>query len=244
MNDRDVALLIGHRFNGPPDSGNGGYAAGLIAGAIGERVKVRLQKPLPLDRGLVVTRVESDKWGVQWHILDQGDHIATASPADVPLEAPPPVAYLDALAATTHYAGFHGHLYPTCFVCGPDRARGDGLRIFPSAVTGRDVVAAPWMPDASLCDGSGKVLPEFVWAALDCPGYFAAAPVGRPALLGEYAVHVARLVHLDEPCVVIGWRLSTEGRKHRAGTALFDEDGELCAVGHATWISLLGSAAS
>jgi hypothetical protein len=100
------------------------------------------------------------------------------------------------------------------------------------------------MPDASLCDASGKVLPEFVWAALDCPGYFAAAPVGRPALLGEYAVHVARLVHLDEPCVVIGWKLSTEGRKHRAGTALFDEDGELCAVGHATWISLVASDAS
>jgi hypothetical protein len=52
-------------------------------------------------------------------------------------------------------------------------------------------------------------------------------------------VHVSRLVHVDEPCVVTGWKISVDGRKYRAGTALFDEDGELCAVGLATWIELL-----
>jgi hypothetical protein len=47
---------------------------------------------------------------------------------------------------------------------------------------------------------------------------------------------VDRLVHIDEPCVVIGWRILLEGRKCHAGTALYDEDCERCAVGVATWV--------
>jgi hypothetical protein len=35
---------------------------------------------------------------------------------------------------------------------------------------------------------------------------------------------------------VIGWHISSEGRKHEAGTALFDEDGELCGRAKAVWI--------
>jgi hypothetical protein len=35
---------------------------------------------------------------------------------------------------------------------------------------------------------------------------------------------------------VIGWRLATSGRRFEVGTALFDEDGELCARARAVWI--------
>jgi hypothetical protein len=35
---------------------------------------------------------------------------------------------------------------------------------------------------------------------------------------------------------VIGWRLGASGRKHVVGTALFDEDGELCARALGVWI--------
>jgi hypothetical protein len=61
---------------------------------------------------------------------------------------------------------------------------------------------------------------------------------GRPALLGEFTAHVDRLVHTGESCVVIGWKLGSEGRKYRVGTALFDGNGELCARALATWIEL------
>jgi hypothetical protein len=236
MAESDITLVIDPRFNGPPDCGNGGYGSGLIAGLIGEQVRIRLQRPLPLGVELRIHRVTSEAWQDQWHVLHDYEVIATAYKTTVVMDVPNPPSYLDALAASKHYAGFHGHPYPTCFVCGPDRQRGDGLRIFATAVPGREIVAAPWMPDASLVDQNGKVRPEFVWAALDCPGYFATVPLGRPALLGELAVHVSRLVHVDEPCVVTGWKISVEGRKYRAGTALFDEDGELCAIGQATWI--------
>ena len=49
-------------------------------------------------------------------------------------------------------------------------------------------------------------------------------------LLGEMQAHVDRRVHVGEPCTVIGWSIGAEGRKHQAGTAIFDEDGELCAA--------------
>ena len=37
-------------------------------------------------------------------------------------------------------------------------------------------------------------------------------------------------------CVVIGWALKHEGRKHVVGTAIFDNFGELCGRALATWI--------
>jgi hypothetical protein len=103
------------------------------------------------------------------------------------------------------------------------------------------VVASGWLPDASLEGGNGKVAPEFMAAALDCPGYFAfAAARPSPWLLGEFTAHVDRCVHVDEPCVVIGWSLGGEGRKHAVGTAVFDEDGELCGYARGLWIEPRG----
>ena len=124
---------------------------------------------------------------------------------------PPPPDYVQALEASRRFVGLKRHPFPTCFVCGTERARGDGLRIFAGAVSGRELVAGTWVPDASLSAGDGKVRPEFMSAALDCPGYAAARDDGVPLLLGEYTAHVARCVHIDEPCVVIGWRLASCG---------------------------------
>jgi hypothetical protein len=138
--------------------------------------------------------------------------------------------------ASRSYVGFTSHPFGSCFVCGVQRTRGDGLRIFAGRTNADGQVAAPWVPDATLCLADGKVAPEFMWAALDCPGFFAASGDGRSMLLAEFTARVDRRVHLDEPCVVIGWRLRSEGRKHEVGTALFDEDGELCARALGLWI--------
>ena len=45
-------------------------------------------------------------------------------------------------------------------------------------------------------------------------------------------------MHIDEPCVVIGWPISVSGRKYEVGTAMFNEDGELCARARGLWIEL------
>ena len=118
-------------------------------------------------------------------------------------------------------------------------SRGDGLRIFAGEVAGRSepgLVASPWIPDASLDLGDGKVAPQFMWAALDCPGYFAIAPDGRLALLAEHVARIERRLRIDEPAVAIGWRIGGEGRVHEAGTALFGEHDELVASARAVWI--------
>jgi len=105
------------------------------------------------------------------------------------------------------------------------------------------MVAAPWVPDDSLA-GSGQELvrSEFLWAALDCPGYFAAAHgQKRPMLLGRMAARVEGRVRPGERCVVLGWSISSEGRKRCTGTALFSDSGELLGQARATWIEVAWS---
>ena len=229
-----TALAIAKRFCGPPASANGGYFCGLVASLSAELLTVRLMKPPPLDTPLDA-QTQPDGTLV---VRNGPEIVAQARRADpLALDIPVPPSYLETLDASVRYPGFVDHPFPTCFVCGPHRSRGDGLRVFAGPVNGRKVFAAPWVPDASLDRGDGKVRPEFMWAAMDCPGCFAANKTGRGSwLLGEFTAHVDRCVHIEEPCRVLAWHISSSGRKHEAGTALFDEDGELCGRAKAVWI--------
>jgi hypothetical protein len=228
-----VMLTIDARFRGPPGSGNGGYVCGVIGTALNQLVTVRLNRPVPLDEPLALVHVEPQLWQLQ----HQGQALAEARPAALELQPPAPPSYVQALEASLHHSGFHDHPAPGCFVCGYERRRGDGLRLFAAVVPGAQIAAAAWLPDASLAGPDGKVAPEFMAAALDCPGWFAliGATPGR-WLLGEFTARVDRCVHVDEPCVVVGWKLGSERRKHTVGTAVFDEDGELAAVAKGVWI--------
>jgi hypothetical protein len=226
-------LTIAPRFCGPPTIGNGGYVAGMLARFSRDTLRIRFHRPAPL--GVPLT-VERDAAGGVF-LRQQDEVIASGSPDLLELDVPAAPNYLEALRAARNFPGFQRHPVPGCFVCGPARARSDGLRIFATDIKERGLVAAPWMPDESVSP-AGKVLPEFIWAALDCPGYYAAIKDGRHALLGEFTAHVDRLVRTGDSCVVIGWQIGAEGRKHTTGTALFDGKGELCARALATWIEL------
>jgi hypothetical protein len=213
-------LTIDPRYRGPDNSGNGGYTCGLVAALLDGDAEVTLRLPPPLDRPL---RVERD--GARVAVLDGEALVAEAEPATVELELPAPVSFVDAEgAALTH--GDPTSPFPHCFVCGRDRE--DGLRLFPGPVPGRDLVAAPWIPE--------EPRPELVWAALDCPGAYGSGAVGRgDVVLGRLAAHVERLPEPRERCVVVGWHLGEDGRKVYAGTALF-AGVEPLAWGRATWI--------
>jgi hypothetical protein len=229
-------LIVHRRFCGPTDSANGGYLCGLLAALAPHPVTVRLLAPPPLDTELLV-RTSGDVM----ELMHGDDVVATARPGDVGDLIPPSTPSREAATqASRRYAGFsRDHPAPQCFVCGPRRPSNDGLAIFPGILEeGGGVVAAPWTPDASLDAGDGKVRPEFSWAALDCSGYHAFAPDLRPMLLGEMTARLHRSVAVGEPCVVIGWRIGVQGRKHEAGTALFGADGRLCGRARAVWIEL------
>ena len=233
--DDTKALTIASRFNGPPDSGNGGYVCGAFAVAAGQDMKVRLLAPPPLDRALALQAGQGDGTFV---LCDGERPIASGQPSQLSLDVPKAPPYVQAVWASQHYVGFKQHTFPDCFVCGPHRRRGDGLRIFPGLLDS-GIVAGPWIPADDLDDGDGKTAVEFHWAALDCPGYFAVVQdAPRLMVLGEMQAHVDRKVRVGEPCTVIGWSLGAEGRKHYAGTAIFDGEGELCARARATWVEV------
>jgi hypothetical protein len=228
------SLTIDARFCGPPGCANGGYVAGLMAQHSQQRVRIRLERPIPLQVALELDLIADG--GLE--LTHLGLRLARGQPTDFELEVPAAPSYLEALEASRHFSGFTQHPAPGCFVCGTQRQRGDGLRIFAGRLGDNDTVAAPWVPDAALSDAEGKVKPEFMSAALDCPGAFATRSDLVPMLLGEFTAHIDRCVHIDEPCVLIGWRIRISGRKYEVGTALFDEKGELCARARALWIEL------
>ena len=216
--------MIGARFNGPDGSANGGYTCGRIAALLGGGAEVTLRSPPPLERALTV---EHDGDGLQ--VLDGETLVAEAVPGLVEIDVPDPPSWAEAKRAAARYPGFAEHAFPRCFVCGPDRDPGDGLRIFAGPL-GDGRFSATW----SLTE----VRPELVWAALDCPGAIA---VGFPArgetLLGRFAATIDELPDPAERCVVLAWPLREEGRKLFAATALFGEDGRPLAKAQATWIA-------
>jgi hypothetical protein len=212
-----VDLVIDKRFRGPQGSGNGGYACGLVAAAFDGPAQVTLRVPPPLDRRL---RLEDGR------LWDGETLVAEAAPARVDLEPPAAVSFEEATECAR--PDLHSP-FPECFVCG--HTRPDGLRIFAGPVPGRGVVAAPWVPDSSQTE------PVFVWAALDCPGAYATGVLGRgTVVLGRLAADVRRGPRPGERCVVVGWPLASDGRKHEAGTVLIGEDGDVLGLARAVWI--------
>ena len=225
--------IIGARFNGPPHSGNGGYVCGLVAGLIGGPARVMLKSPPPLETPLNVERS-----GDAVRLTHDGVVIAEGSAAPPPDVAPPASVSLAAAEAATGYDAPDEHYFPSCFVCGPDRAEGDGLRIFAGSVDGADMVASLWRPDDSLAAPDGLVAGEHVWAALDCPSCFAFRRPDLRVLLGSLTAVVHRRPTPRETYVVVAWPERSEGRKHFSAAALLDAEGEVMARAQALWIEL------
>lgn len=222
-------ILVERRYRGPEDSGNGGYTCGLVAALLDGDAEVTLRLPPPLETPL---RVERDGGAVR--VLDGETLVAEARQLPLELEPPEPVSFARAAELAEAVPDDPNHPFPSCFVCGPGRDRGDALRLRP-APAGEGVVVAPWRPTHEQARRE-----ELVWAALDCPGAFAIDPhlARGVSVLGRLHGHVAATPEPEEPCVVVGWQLGGEGRKLFAGTALFGEGARLLGLGRATWILL------
>ena len=119
---RGVDVVIDPRFNGPPDSGHGGYCAGraaaLVEPAPGGAVEVTLRRPVPLATPLAVA--EHGDGAVE--LTAGGELVMAARPVPAPDGAPPVVDVAGARAAADPVGWADGHPFPTCFGCGP-RAR-------------------------------------------------------------------------------------------------------------------------
>ena len=240
-----ATVTIERRFNGPPDSANGGYACGLLASAIDGIAEVSLRAPPPLDAELTV------EGGGDAARLLHGDTLVAEAVAVGPESfVEPPVGVSAGEARTAEglstYLNADTHPFPTCFVCGPLREDGDGLRIFPGPVDRRATFACAWTPSESVAGGDGTVPEEVVWAALDCPtsapGMNAPGPDGRvlPIVLARLAVDVRGPVEAGAEHMITSWEIARDGRKREAGAALYSVEGgdELLALARALWIEL------
>lgn len=229
-----TTITIDGCFNGPPGFANGGYAAGRLAAFVEGPAEVTLKAPVPIDAPLTVARD-----GAAVLLLDDLQEIAVAKPAEIAACTHPAVTLSQAREAARDYAGHdRGATFPTCFVCGVDRDVGEGLHIFTGPVAGSDAVASSWTPGPDLADHTGCVTEEFLWAALDCPTYFALRKHGLAALLGRMTATIHARPKARETLVVAAWPTGAEGRKHRASSAIFGQDGRLYAHADAIWIEL------
>lgn len=232
-------VIIDARFNGPPGSGNGGYSAGTVAAALppGDGIpEVTLRSPPRLG---VPFSVQERDGGIA--VLDGDVLVAEARRIPAALSAPEPVSFDVAVEASEASPVHRKHPYPGCFVCGTDRDAVDGLRLIPGPVHDRRIAAGWWVPDPSVTDPDGVVRREVMWAALDCPSWFAYAcfePVDGLPLLGRLAADIRELPRAGERLISVGWFDERDGRKVHSGAALYREDGTLLGVSRATWIIL------
>jgi len=236
-------LEIAPRFRGPPGTANGGYLAGRLAQGLRGPVEVVLRAPTPLGTKLELVVCDDGSRSLRL----AGTELARAAHAALDLALRPAPAARAVASSAGNCRAMRTHPFPECFVCGPARAPGDGLRIFPGVVAGSDAVAALWTPDASLCDAHGGVAPEFLWAALDSPSAFPlleseASRSLEPMVLGRFCVALDGELRAGETATLVAWPLAQEGRRGTAGAALFRANGEVVARARATWVSLAGRA--
>jgi hypothetical protein len=225
-------ISIDRRFCGPPQSGNGGYVCGRMAEYIVGCAKVRLMSPPPLETPLRLTCSKDEVL-----LFDDEFLVAKAAPHQLDIEAPPSPSLEMARSMSEHYVGFSHTAFPQCFVCGPERKKGDGLRIFPGVSRDASMVACVWEPSAELFGTDGRLKTWAVWSALDCPSGWAFLHQGEgPALLGEYAVDIISPIVNGHAFIVVGWEFENTGRKHKTGSALYSSQGRLLACAQATWI--------
>lgn len=233
--------MIAAQFNGPERSGNGGYVCGLLAeehgGSGGGPVTAMLRVPPPLDTPLSWEHAPAGEGAAEVRLETHGGAVVgTAVAGELVRE---PVRFADAEtveAGRAAYPGFHHHPFDHCFTCGTARDDGDGLRIFTGPV-GESHTAGPWEAHPAFAV-DGLIPTPIAWAALDCPGGWAADFSAQAMVLGRMT---AELLAPLEPGVRYhaGGRLDgREGRKFFTSTALHRPDGELVGRAEQVWIEV------
>jgi hypothetical protein len=235
-----MTIVIDATHNGPAESGHGGVSAGRMAELIDpRRAVVRLHTPVPLDTPMVAIRRQGEA-------IDVGvgaTVVATVRPLGrggngIDLSVFPRVSSALVGEAERRWLDARGgvHPFPTCFGCGPERPRRDGLELRPGRVDSLGVHATQWTPG-----GVGETPAWLVWAALDCASggpAMAAAPSGASVLTGELAVEIREPVEAGSPHLLVSREALRSGRTVRTEAALLDATGRALAAAAGIWFMI------
>jgi hypothetical protein len=196
-------------------------------------VTVTLHEPPPLDVPLT-----TEPTGGRVHVWHGETLVATVSRTNVRITPPPFVAPEVVAAAERGRVPADRHPFPTCFVCGPDRAAGDGLGLTPSLLPGSaSMTGCRWTPAGSLTTGPGASVPsEFAWAALDCPGGWTADLARAPMVLSRFTVDLRAEPLAGTPYLVVGRLDERDVHTLTTTTALYRHDGLLAGQALARWV--------
>lgn len=225
--------IIEKRFNGPPQSGNGGVGAGRLAMFLDGPHTIRISAPIPLETPLNIMRADD-----QVFLMKGDDVIMTARPAKLKLTAPSAPSIESAREANANLVNFGADGETSCFVCGRNRAEGDGMRVWAGEAQGVCGALEAWTLLPSFCDEAGQMRTEFIYGALDCPGGASLPEENRRVLLGEMTAAIHTRPKAGDELIIHAWHDHSEGRKHFAGTALYSATGQLLAQADTLWIQL------
>ncbi|MFI2283198.1 PaaI family thioesterase [Nocardia beijingensis] len=232
---RTDAFTVPPHVRGYPGVAFGGYVAGVLAAASGAtQVRVDFRRGVLVDTPVVLAADGSG--GASLTDLD-GAILAEASPSAVTVTPRPAPTWEQARTASATAGALRKMSH--CYGCGAACAPGRGLRLSPWAMPAHDMVIAAWTPDPLLAAPNGYLPTENVWAALDCPGGWAAMALRdlRPgAVTAALTATQFEPVRPGDPYISYGWPVSADGRKHTVGVALARADGTLCALAEALWI--------
>ena len=227
-------VTIPARFNGPVGSANGGWACGLLAREHGaEVVTSTLRQPPPLDVPMTWERHDDELRLV----TAGGAVVGSAVPGSFTTDPPPAPTVEEAQAGLEAFPGFDHHPFDHCFTCGTAREEGDGLRLF-SGPVGEGRTAAPFTLHRAVADEDGVIDLPVAWAALDCPGGWAADFTRQTMLLGRMTAQVLRVPRVGEPLLAGGVLRSQEGRKHLTSSTVHTLEGELLGRSEQVWIAV------
>ncbi len=102
-------LTVPGRFCGPPGTANGGWLAGTLAALVdAPAVSVRLRRPVPLERPLLVRAEEVAE------LYGDAELLARAEPSSLALDVPAAPSVTEAAAAVAALPPWEDHPFPHC----------------------------------------------------------------------------------------------------------------------------------
>ena len=244
-------VIIPRWFQGPTDSGQGGWTAHRFTERIGVPVTTAIRAPIPLDRELVVERGDDvigddgDASDGEWLLVDRNQDrpvtVMTARSWEPDFPDTAPVSPSEAAGARRRFRQLiDDHPVPYCFSCGTQH---DSMNVHAGPL-GDGRFATDWrVPDWAVA-ADGVVDLGTVWAAIDCTAawYIGYSRGRRIAVTAQYAVEVTGPIEPDTTYALVGWSgdhdPEWDGRKRHGASAAFAPDGTCVARSVSFWIAV------